>query len=312
MSLRIGVVGAGAIGGFLTAHLCEAGYSVSVLAREQTRDALRKNGLRLSSGGRDIIVRPEQVSEDAAQIGNVDLILFTVKGQDTAAAAAAMRAMIGPQTKILSFQNGIFGVETLAEMFGRDAILAGVTYVPAVVQSLGVVHHTGAVKRFVFGPYAPDAPPCPIAQAFAEAGRAAGLEMVLLDAPMPEIWAKFVMLTPFHLVSCMTRLPLGGWIDTDATRAVYRSAMEEVVHVAKACGVAVADTLVARNIAFSVETADRGTRASMLEDLERGRPLELEATVGWLVRTARRHGIKTPVHDIGYAMLKPSAEGAPV
>lgn len=305
VTLKIGVVGAGAIGGFLTAYLSEAGCDMRVLARAQTRDAIRKNGLHLFTQGRQIIARPAVVTDDASEIGPVDLILLTVKGQDTAAAAEMMRPMVGDDTKILSFQNGLFGVEMLAQMFGASRILAGVTYVPAVVQERGVVRHTGAVNRFVFGPFDGAESPCPVSVAFAAKGRDAGLDMVLLDQPMPEIWAKFVMLTPFHLVSCMTRLPLGGWIDVVETREMYRCAMQEVADVAAACGVALADDLVARNLLFSTETADRGTRASMLDDLERGRPLELDATVGWLIKTARRLNIETPIHDIGYAMLKP-------
>lgn len=309
MALKIGVVGVGAIGGFLTACLSDAGQDIRVLARHKTRDAIRENGLRLFTQGRDILVRPTVVTDDPDEIGPVDLILFTVKGQDTAVAAETMRPMVGKDTKILSFQNGLFGVEQLAGMFGAGRVLAGVTYVPAVVQERGVVRHTGAVNRFVFGPFDTAEASCPVSNAFAAIGSDAGLDMVLLDQPMPEIWAKFVMLTPFHLMSCMTRLPLGGWIDVADTRGMYRAAMQEVADVAAACGVTLADNLVARNLSFSTETADRGTRASMLDDLERGRPLELDATVGWLIETARRVGVKTPIHDIGYAMLKPHQYG---
>jgi len=310
MGLKIGVVGVGAIGGFLTAYLCAAGNSLHVLARQRTCEAIRTNGLRLVTGGREIVVHPEIVSEDPTTVGEVDLILFTVKGQDTAEAAAMMRPMVGPDTLVLSFQNGLFGVEQLAEMFCAARVMAGVTYVPAVVRAPGVVHHTGAVRRFVFGPCDGTTPPSSVALAFADAGREAGLEMVLLETPMPEIWAKFVMLTPFHLISCMTRLPLGGWIDVAATRSIYRDAMQEVADVAAACGITLPDGLVARNLAFSRDTADRGTRASMLEDLERGSALELEATVGWLIATARRRGVSTPIHDIGHAMLAPHVNGA--
>lgn len=312
MTLKIGVVGAGAIGGFLTAYLCEAGHDVWVLARPETRDAIRANGLCLFTQGRKINVQPGIVTDDPDEIGPVDLIVFTVKGQDTASAADAMRPMVGKDTKILSFQNGLFGVEKLAEMFGKGRVLAGVTYVPAVVQERGVVRHTGTVNRFVFGPFDAAARACPVSDAFAKMGCGAGLDMVSLDQPMPEIWAKFVMLTPFHLVSCMTRLPLGGWIDTNETREMFRRAMQEVADVGAACGVTLADNLVARNLSFSIETADRGTRASMLDDLERGRQLELDATVGWLIETARRVGVETPLHDIGYAMLRPHRDAKPV
>lgn len=308
MSLSIGVVGPGAIGGFLIAHLCDMGAKLSVLARPGTRDAIRMNGIWLKTGGREIVVTPECVTDDAEEIGPVNLILFTVKGQDTISAAESMRPMVGPETRILTFQNGLYGVETLAGMFGPHQVLAGVTYVPALVEAPGRIRHTGVVKRFIFGPYVPEAA-SPICTDFARFGARAGLDLAYMEAPMPEIWAKFAMLTAFHLVSCMTRGALGDWIDTPETRAVYVQAMEEVVAVATACGVVVPAGLVARNLAFSVETADPSTRASMLDDLERGRALELEGTVGWLIATAGRVGVDVPVHCLGYAMLKPRIAG---
>ena len=308
MSLSIGVVGPGAIGGFLIAHLCDMGAKLSVLARPGTRDAIRMNGIWLKTGGREIVVTPECVTDDAEEIGPVNLILFTVKGQDTISAAKSMRPMVGQETRILTFQNGLYGVETLAGMFGPHQVLAGVTYVPALVEAPGRIRHTGVVKRFIFGPYVPEAA-SPICIDFARFGARAGLDLAYMEAPMPEIWAKFAMLTAFHLVSCMTRGALGDWIDTPETRAVYVQAMEEVVAVATACGVVVPAGLVARNLAFSVETADPSTRASMLDDLERGRALELEGTVGWLIATAGRVGVDVPVHCLGYAMLKPWIAG---
>ena len=308
MTISIGLVGAGAIGGFLAAHLCDAGAEVSVLARTRTKDAIDADGVVLHSQDRTITARPKLVSDDPARIGPVDLVLFCVKGQDTEATAAAMRPMIGPDTHILTFQNGLFGAETLARAFEPERVLAGVTYVPATVEAPGRIRHTGAVKRFVFGPFLPGAPG-PIAQDFAALGTRAGLDMTLLDAPMPEIWAKFVMLTPFHLVSCMTRGALGDWIGVAETCDAYVAGMREVAAVAAACGVALPEGLVERNLAFSRETADPGTRASMLDDLERGRRLELEATVGWLISTAERVGVEVPLHRLGYAMVKPHAAG---
>lgn len=309
MGLKIGVVGAGAIGGFLTARLEASGTPVHVLARNRTRDALIENGLTLVSEADRITVRPAMVSADPAEIGPVDICVFTVKGQDTEQAADAMRPMIGDHTRILSFQNGLFGVETLARLFGARHVLAGVTYVPASVQEPGVVRHTGAVTRFVFGPLVADSA-CSAAREMAAAGQAAGLDMACLDDPMPEIWAKMALLTPFHLVSAMTRRALGDWIDVPETRALYHQGMQEVVAVAQARGVRFSEDIVARNMAFSVHTADRRTRASMLDDIEQGRPLELDATVGWLIAQARQLGIPAPMHEFGYGAIKPLVNGA--
>lgn len=308
MSFSIGLVGAGAIGGYLAAHLIDAGAQISILARPRTGSAIRSEGLRVATGGREIVAQPAAVREDPLDIGPVDLLIFTVKGQDTRSAAEAMRPMVGPDTRILTFQNGLYGAETLADLYAPEQVLAGVTYVPAVVEAPGRIRHTGAVTRFVFGPLTGGVAPR-IAQDFAALGQQAGLDMVCMDEPGPEIWAKFVMLTPFHLVSCLTRGVLGNWIDVHETRGVYVDAMREVTDVAQACGVTLPEGLVERNLAFSTGTADRGTRASMLDDLERGKPLELDATVGWLLATADRVGVEVPLHRMGYALVKPWAAG---
>jgi 2-dehydropantoate 2-reductase len=307
VTLRIGLVGAGAIGGFLTAHLTRAGALVHVLARGGTLAAWRDRGLTLTDDAGAFTVRPAQVAGAAGEIGPVDLILFTVKGQDSVIAAESMVPMVGPDTCILSFQNGLAGVEHLAARFGAARVLAGVTYVPASVPEPGQVRHTGLVRRFVFGPLAGPVPGA--ARRLADLGQAAGLEMTLRDDPMPEIWAKFVMLAPFHLVSALTRLPLGGWIGVPETRAVYAAGMEEVAAIARASGVVLPDGIVQRNLDFSVTTADPRTRASMLDDLDRGRPLELEATVGWLVARAAALGVPVPVLGMGRALVLPHAGG---
>lgn len=308
MSLRIGVMGAGAIGGFLAVHLARAGGSLHLLARGATLQAIAAQGLRLTDDAGSVTVAPAQLSDDARAIGPVDICLFTVKGQDSVAAADAMAPMIGPDTQVLSFQNGLYGVEHLVDRFGAHRVLAGVTYVPASVTEPGHVRHTGAVRKFVFGPVTPGVVP-QAARDFAALGVKAGLDMALMDDPMGEIWAKFVMLAPYHMVSALTRLPLGGWIEIEETRALYAQGMEEVAAVARAQGVALPPGLVQRNLDFSLHTADRRTRASMLDDLERGRPLELEATIGWLAREAARLGLPVPLHAMGYALLKPNAAG---
>lgn len=307
MTMRIGVVGAGAIGGFLTAHLTRVGGSVHVLARGATLAAWRDRGLTLTDDAGSFTVQPVQVAGAAADIGPVDLILFTVKGQDSVAAAEAMAPMVGPNTRMLSFQNGLAGVEHMADRFGADRVLAGVTYVPATVPEPGQVRHTGPMRRFVFGPLAGPMPDQ--ANVLAELGTAAGLDMLVRDNPMPDIWAKFIIQAAFHLVSGLTRLPLGGWVGVAETCQVYASAMEEVAVIAVAMGVALPEGVVQRNLDFSRNTADSRTRASLLDDLERGRPLEMEATIGWLVAKARHLGIPVPVLEMGRALLLPHQAG---
>ena len=114
MSLKIGIIGAGAIGGYFAAQLVKAGMEVVVLARGKTRDALLKDGLTLTSEKGVDKVTFAAVSDDPAELGVCDVVLFTVKGQSTDQAAEDMRPMIGHDTEIISLQNGLYGIERLA------------------------------------------------------------------------------------------------------------------------------------------------------------------------------------------------------
>ncbi|MFC3613428.1 ketopantoate reductase family protein [Lutimaribacter marinistellae] len=307
--LSVAIVGAGAIGGVLAAHLGASGAELRVLARGDTLAAWRDRGITVTTDDGSLHATPDRISDDPQALGTADLILVTVKGQDTDAVIPAIRAMMGPDSRVLGFQNGLDGLERLTGAFGADRVLAGVTYVPASVTAPGQVRLTGPVRRFVYGPRTAGAA-SPHIDALAALGTKGGLVMEVAADPMPAIWAKFTMLTAFHMVSALTRLPLGGWIGCLETSALYEAAMEEVAATGRAHGVALPNDLVAKNMEFSRHTADPRTRASMLDDLERGRPLELGSTVGWLIHAARQADVSVPIHETCYALLKPHLRGA--
>lgn len=305
--MKIGIVGAGAIGGFFGTRLTQAGYDVSVLARGETLAVLKRDGLTLTSATGDATVKFAAVAQDPAELGPMDVVIFIVKGQDSVQAAEDMKPMIGPNTEIISFQNGLFGIETLAEIFGPDRVSPGITYIPAVVDRPGLVRHTGPLTRSLFGPYT--ARDFSLHQELADALTAVGMDIHARAEPMPEIWEKFVVLTPFHVIGCLTRMPLGGWIPSPETEDLFLRAMKEVMAVGMAKGVAITPDIAEKQVAFCKGDASPDTRASMLEDLERGKPLEIDATIGWLCREGRRLGIPTPIHETGYALLAPYRDG---
>ncbi len=308
--LSIGIVGAGAIGGFLAARLGAAGAPITALARGATLAALRQHGLYLSSGLGDVHLPSLRVSDDAGALGQPDIVIVAVKSQDTAAAAAAMAPMVGPHTWILSVQNGLTGGRVLTERFGTDRLALGVTWVPATVEAPGRIRHTGPVRRVVFGPASPGAASDSLA-ALAELGHRGGLEMELRPDPRPAIWEKLVVLAPFHGISALTRLPLGHWLSVPETRALYANGMAEAAAVGRAEGVALPEDIVTRSLTFSEEVADPATRASMLDDIEAGRALELDASLGELVERGARAGVPTPTLGLLRALLLPRRGGDP-
>ncbi|GAB5467968.1 MAG: 2-dehydropantoate 2-reductase [Rhodospirillales bacterium] len=310
MRLKIAVMGCGGIGGYLAVRLGTAGHRLHLIARGPHLEAIRKQGLSLKSDLGDASFQPQGASSDPAAFGAMDYVIFTVKGQDSAEAAAALTPLIGPETTVVGFQNGLRGLEILGETLGAERVLAGVTYLPAVIEAPGRIRHTGRVDRFVFGE--PEGPVTPRVARLAEALQGAGVTADAVADGLAACWHKFIMLAPFSGISCLTRADLGVWRSEAETAQLYREGMEEVAAVARAQGVAIDPDIVAKNHAFTLEQADPRTRASLLSDLERGRPLELESLSGYVAREGRRLGVATPVNAMIYACLKPFiAGGAP-
>lgn len=299
---------AGGIGGYLAARLLAAGTAeVAVVARGAHLQAIRSQGIWLESALGDFRGQPAVAAatprEVAQACGTPDAVIFAVKGYDTLSAAEAMAPLVGPDTAVISFQNGVAGLDLLAARFGRERVWPGVTYVPAVIDRPGVIRHTGRQNRFIFGPWGGGEEPR--ARRLAEAMVVAGIEAIASPRALVEAWHKFVMQASFSSLSCLTRLPLGRWIHLEGLRELYRRGMAEVAAIARARGVPVDADIVERNLAFTLERADPEIRASMLEDLERGRPIELESLAGHAHRLGGELGVPTPVNTLFWQLLQP-------
>ena len=306
--MRVAVMGAGGIGGYLAARLGAAGADVAVIARGPHLTALRRSGLRLFSEKGALHLSDLRAVDDPAAVGPVDVVLFTVKMFDAAAAAEQIRPMVGPDTAVVTFLNGVDSVDVLCRAHGRDHVLGGSAYIFATVVEPGVIHHTGPTDRFVFGEL--DGTLSPRVEALRAALEAAGVEAVASDRILSVIWEKFIILASNSGLTAVTRMPLGPLRIHPDTRALFVEAMREVEAVARARGIAVADDIVERHLAF-FDRLDPASKASMLVDLERGRPLELPWLSGAVVRLGAELGVATPVHRFFAAALVLHAEGRP-
>ncbi|MAL80203.1 MAG: hypothetical protein CMN55_14040 [Sneathiella sp.] len=309
MTLKIGVVGAGAIGGYFAIQLVRAGYEVVVLARGANLAAMREKGLTITSEEGEVNVKFAAVSDKPAELGVCDAMLFVVKGQDSEQAAADMRPMIGPKTEIISLQNGFYGIEHLVETYGAERVSPGVTYIPAVLDAPGHIRRTGNRTRSYIGPYHPR--DTALHDELAAALRAQGTDIQALREPMRQIWAKYVVLAPFHAMCSLTRLPVGGWIIHPEMQALYLGAMKEVAALGRAKGADVPDSIAEKQVEITRTSTSPKTRASMFEDLDRGKRLELEPIIGWIVRESEKLGLESPIHKMAYALLRPHRDGTP-
>ncbi len=305
--MKIAVVGAGAIGGYYGALLQETGQEVTFLARGAHLRALRESGLRVEDLDRPPRALPVRATDAAEDVGPVDLVLFTVKSYDTAAAAAHLPPLLGPRTAVLTLQNGVENVEILAERVGRDRVLGGACYIFASVPAPGVVRRTGGPRRVVFGEL--DGATSPRARAVQEALAATGVPVELSDRILTDLWEKYLFITAQGGMTALTRLPVGALRRTAATFEMYLDVASEVAAVGRAHGVPIpaGERERVRRLA---ESLDPASYSSLYTDLVRGARMELDALVGYVVRLGRRYGVPTPMCRAIYAALLAYDEAA--
>jgi 2-dehydropantoate 2-reductase len=308
--MRIGVMGAGAIGGYLAARLATAGEEVALVARGAHLAAIREQGLRLRSELGDAHCRPALATDRPAEIGPVDLLLFNVKLYDAATALEAAGPMIGPATCAATFQNGLAGAELLAQALGSERTIGGTAMIPVQLETPGVVRHPARIARFVIGSLA--GAPNEAVRALAAAFAGAGVEVAVSERIEVDLWQKLVLLASFSGVSAVTRGSFATIRAHTATRAMLHDAVHEAIAVARAQGVDLAADCEARTMHFLLEIGAPEVKASLTHDLETGRRLELPWLSGALVQLGEELGVPTPTHRFICAALAPYVNGPPV
>lgn len=304
--MKIAIFGAGALGGYFGGRLLQAGHDVSFIARGTQLEALLHNGLQIESPLGDASLRPVQATADPSEPGPVDLVLFLVKLYDTRAAARALKPLLGVDTPVISFQNGVEGWEILGEEVGRERVLAGVAYIFADVRAPGVVRHSGSLAKLVFGEF--DGSRSERVWALAHALTDAHIDARIADDVEVSIWEKFVLLSSLSGVTTLTRLSIGQVLGDELCAELFREALEEAARVGlKKCRGLAAD-IAERQLEFA-KSLPREMRSSMLNDLERGQRIELEYLSGSVARLGEALGIATPAHSAFYRGLHPYING---
>ncbi|MFY9786041.1 MAG: 2-dehydropantoate 2-reductase [Pseudolabrys sp.] len=300
--MRIAAMAAGAVGGYFGARLAAAGHDVFFIARGAHRDAIVKNGLKIESVHGDMHLAKPNVTDDPAEVGPVDIVLFAVKLWDTESAAEAARPLLGPDSRLITVQNGIDSVDRLSAVLGADRVVGGAAYIATVMASPGVIRHTSqfAILRIGRADKKPDAK----LSAFVDAGKAAKLDINLSADIQRELWQKFIFLTAMAGSTASLRSTIGPIIADPELREFFHALMEEAFAVGKAKGVALDHAYIDERMNFLVNKIEPGMRASMAHDLERGNRLELDWLAGKVRALGREFGIPTPASDTVYTVLK--------
>jgi 2-dehydropantoate 2-reductase len=304
--MRIAIVGAGGVGGYFGGRLAAAGADVAFLARGAHLAAMRARGLRITSPKGDLHLPRVTAESDPRAIGPVDVAFFAVKLYDTDDAVALLPPLVGPDTIVVGFQNGVETVASLTRAVGASHTAGGVSYVSAVITEPGVIKHT-AMDHLIFG--MPDGSPSPQLEALLEACRPAGFQSTLSRDITVDIWTKFVRLSVFSGMTAATRSTIGVIVNDPELLEMLKAAVRETLAVAHAKGVAVASSI-DEDVAAAYKALPPRAKASMLEDLERGRRIELPWLSGAVARIGREVGVPTPIHTFINAVLKPHIHGS--
>lgn len=306
--MKICIMGAGGLGGFFGGWLAAAGADVTFIARGGHLTAMRESGLEIRSPLGDRLVRPVCAAGDPAEAGPADIVLFCVKTYDLETAAESCRPLLHADTAVISLLNGVEAPDRLAAILGETHAVPGLTYIPSNIAAPGVIEHKGESTALLFGER--DGRASPRLEAFRALCRTAGIDAEIDADIMTALWRKFILWCGTSATTSLSRSPFGVVQKSPELRRMYEAVVREARAVAAAQGVVLPENLV-DDLVGRLDAMPPAATSSTQRDLANGRPLELEAGLGALVRLGRASALATPVSDTAYAALLPHADGAP-
>jgi 2-dehydropantoate 2-reductase len=301
--MKVAIFGAGGVGGYFGGRLAQAGEDVVFIARGEHLRAMQENGLRVDSINGDFRVDPVRATDDPATVGEVDYILVAVKTWQLQDAIETMRPMVGKTTSIVPLLNGVEAPDQLANVFGAERVLGGTCSVISMIAAPGHVRHAGAHPTIRFGEldHRPGARGDRLRNAFS---RTEGVQVEVPEDIHVAMWNKYIFIAPWGGAGAVTRAPAGVTRSLPETRALLEGAMEEIFLLARARKVAMERDAVRHAMAF-VDALPYEATASMQRDIMSGRPSELDAQNGTVVRLGKEAGVATPVNGMIYSSLLP-------
>lgn len=306
--MRIAVMGAGALGGYFGGRLAAAGHQVTLIARGAHLATIRAKGLRILSPRGDLHVTEIAATDDPGTIGPVDVIMFMVKNYDVEAGAEAIAPMLGPETMVVTCQNGVSAHERLGAVIGPERVVPGVARIPADVPEPGVINHSAMWDTLSFGEV--EGRVTARIEEFRDAILGAGATAVVPENILHDLWEKFISQATLASLTTLTRLDIGPLRRNPDSRALFLAAMEETERVGRKVVPDLPAGLVEK--AWSIiGTLPDTMHASMLDDLNAGKRLEVDYLSGEVVRLGREHGVPTPIHEVFRAALQPFKDGPP-
>ncbi len=300
--MRFAIFGAGGLGAYYGARLAEAGHEVGFVARGAQLEALRTSGLRVFSPLGDVHLAKPVATADPAELGVADVVIVAVKTWQLPAAAQAMRPLVGPSTMVVPFLNGVEAPDALAAALGAARVLGGLSKVFSMVESPGVVRHFNPGATVAFGEL--EGGPSKRAETLKQAFGEARVDAKVSEDIRTELWKKLVTVSSWAGLGALARSPMGVLRKIPETRALIERAMDEGIAVGLCRGHALFEAFKDELWRFYDALPAEAT-ASMQRDLMAGKPSELDAWNGAIVRFGAECGVDTPVHGFTVHALLP-------
>ncbi|HEY9451671.1 MAG TPA: 2-dehydropantoate 2-reductase [Bradyrhizobium sp.] len=290
--MQVAVIGAGAVGCYYGGLLLRAGHDVTFIGRQPHVDAINAHGLLLDTKSfRGHL--PAKAATDATALASPDLVLVCVKSADTEHAGRSLAGRLRPETSVLSLQNGVDNAQRLHAVTGH-AVISAVVYVGSEMAGPGHIRHHGGGDLAIGA--------SPASAALAQTLEAAGVHTTIADDIEVTLWSKLVINCAFNALSAVADISYGPMLEVEGTKDVVTRAVQEAISVARACGVAMPDDLLA-NI-LNIPTMMPAQKSSTAQDLARGKPSEIDFLNGHVVRKGAELGIPTPTNHALQVMVK--------
>ncbi|HWL29797.1 MAG TPA: 2-dehydropantoate 2-reductase [Burkholderiaceae bacterium] len=305
--MRVVVVGSGGVGGFYGLKLVRAGHDVTFIARGAHLKAMRESGLHIENEtGIVESLSSVKVTDDLLSVQRPDLIIIAVKMWDLEAIATELKKIAGPDTAILSLQNGVIKDIYLKRHFDESAVMGGVAYVATSIGRPGVIKQVGPMQRIRVGEYGGRT--STRAQELVSAFASTGVDAELVDDIERVLWEKYSFLVGLSAMTCLTHLTIGPVREHEESRALLQTLFNEVVAVGRARGVNLPEDYAKQCMKLADDVAYSMT-ASMYHDLEKGNRLELPWLSGGVVSLAQESGVPVPANTFATQVLAPYVDG---
>lgn len=300
--MRIAIYGTGGVGGYFGARLAQAGEDVVFFARGAHLHALREHGLRVETPEGAVVINPVLASDDPSQVDPVDCIFLCVKTWQVAEAARAVTPLLHAETFVLPLQNGVDAPAEAARVLGDERVLGGLCGTISQIASPGVIQSLGPFNFVKFGEL--DGRTSARVDNLLGAFNRANVQAEVPESIVSAMWEKFLFVVPFGGLGAVTRAPIGVLRSQPETRHMLESAIREVLVVGQTRGVALSDDSVDRAMGLVDALPERGT-TSLQRDIASGKPSELAAWSGAVVRLGREANVATPLHEFFWNCLLP-------